>query len=171
MHTILSTGIRGMMRRYAFAMPDGRPVWAGTYFPNDQWKNIVNQFSKLYKEDRNKLEESAQKITEGIASRDAIVINTGEQKYEIKSFAKSTNSLIDKIDWKLGGRKGEPKFPMPNNFDLLLKYNAMTSNQKALDATTLTLNKMAAGGIYDQLGGGLRKLGAYQHTIRYKRNR
>lgn len=138
----------------AFAMPDGRPVWAGTYFPNDQWKNIVNQFSKLYKEDRNKLEESAQKITEGIASRDAIVINTGEQKYEIKSFAKSTNSLIDKIDWKLGGRKGEPKFPMPNNFDLLLKYNAMTSNQKALDATTLTLNKMAAGGIYDQLGGG-----------------
>ena len=138
----------------AFAMPDGRPVWAGTYFPKDQWSDILNQFSKLYKEDKARLEDSAQKITQGIASRDAIEINTGEQKYELEAFEKNTTNLIDKIDWEKGGRKGEPKFPMPNNFDLLLKYHAMTADQKALDATKLTLDKMADGGIYDQLGGG-----------------
>ncbi len=138
----------------AFAMPDGRPVWAGTYFPKDQWSDILNQFSKLYKEDKPRLEDSAQKITQGIASRDAIQINTGEQKYDLTSFARSTQILIDKIDWEMGGRKGAPKFPMPNNYDLLLKYHALTGDQKALEATQLTLDKMAAGGIYDQLGGG-----------------
>ena len=145
---------RGGWPLNAFAMPDGRPVWAGTYFPKDQWSDILNQFSKLYKEDKAKLEDSAQKITQGIASRDAIQINTGEQKYDLKAFAGSTNNLIDKIDWDKGGRKSTSKFPMPNNFDLLLKYHSMTGDQKALDATTLTLDKMAAGGIYDQLGGG-----------------
>lgn len=138
----------------AFAMPDGRPVWAGTYFPKDQWSEILNQFSKLYKEDKARLEDSAQKITKGIASRDAIQINTGEEKYDITSFANNTKNLIDKIDWEMGGRKGVTKFPMPNNYDLLLKYHAMTGDQKALEATVLTLDKMAAGGIYDQLGGG-----------------
>jgi len=139
----------------AFAMPDGRPVWAGTYFPKDQWSDILNQFTKLYKEDKSKLEDSAQKITQGIASRDAIKINTGEQNYSLDEFSANTKNLIDKIDWKQGGRKSNStKFPMPNNYDLLLKYHAMTGDQKALEATELTLDKMAAGGIYDQLGGG-----------------
>ncbi len=145
---------RGGWPLNAFALPDGRPVWAGTYFPNDQWKDILNQFSKLYRDEKKQLEESAQKLTQGIVSRDAIQINSSNQDYLTQNFVTSTNHLINKIDWIHGGRKGAPKFPMPNNFDLLLKYHAITADKKALDGVTLTLNKMAAGGIYDQLGGG-----------------
>ncbi|MDG1717929.1 MAG: thioredoxin domain-containing protein [Saprospiraceae bacterium] len=149
----LITG-RGGWPLNAFAMPDGRPVWAGTYFPKDQWTDILNQFTKIYKDDKAKLEDSAQKITQGIASRDAIQINTGEQNYDLQAYSKSTNNLINKIDWDKGGRKGAPKFPMPNNFDLLLKYHAMTGDKRALEGIVLTLDEMASGGIYDQLGGG-----------------
>lgn len=149
----LITG-RGGWPLNAFAMPDGRPVWAGTYFPKDQWTNILEQFSKMYKEDRQRLEESATKITQGIQSQDAIQFYTGEKEYSIDDFTTYNKKLLDKIDWDMGGRSGAPKFPMPNNYNLLLKYHSMTGDAKGLDATTLTLDKMAQGGIYDQLGGG-----------------
>ncbi len=138
----------------AFAMSDGRPAWAGTYFPKDKWKDILIRFTTLYEDKRARLEDSAYDITKGVASRDAIKINSNEQQYDIEAFAESAKSLIAKIDWTNGGRKGAPKFPMPNNFDLLLKYHSMTGDIEALDGTTITLDKMAAGGIYDQLGGG-----------------
>ena len=138
----------------AFALPDGRPVWAGTYFPKDQWVNILNQFKKLKEEDYGKLKETADKITNGIKSFETIDMGDGSQTYTLETLEEVKNDFIAKIDFEDGGRQGAPKFPMPNNYEFLLQYFYMTGDQKAMEAAKITLDRMAKGGIYDQLGGG-----------------
>lgn len=138
----------------AFALPDGRPVWAGTYFPKDQWTNILNQFKKLKEEEPAKLQELAEKITAGINSSSSLEVVAGESEYTMNGLTSIANDFVGNIDMTYGGRKGAPKFPMPNNYDFLLQYHHMTGDQAALNAATLTLDKMALGGLYDQLGGG-----------------
>lgn len=139
----------------AFALPDGRPIWAGTYFPKDQWINILNQFKDLKANDPDKLQNSADRITEGILSFD----NTNLIDVEDKEFSREVlDSIVDKflfnIDFVKGGRQGAPKFPMPSNYEFLLKYYKASGNESALQAVITTLDKMAYGGIYDQIGGG-----------------
>jgi uncharacterized protein YyaL (SSP411 family) len=138
----------------AFALPDGRPVWAGTYFPKDQWTKILNQFKKLKEEDYQKLKETADKITSGIKSFESIDIGDGSQTYTLETLEKVKTDFIEQIDFVDGGRKIAPKFPMPNNYEFLLQYHYMTKDQKAMEAVKITLDRMAKGGIYDQLGGG-----------------
>ena len=138
----------------AFAMPDGRPVWAGTYFPKKEWTKVLEHFIDLNKNDREKLEEYATQLTEGIQSRAKIEINTGKYTYEPSTLNNITDTFLKNIDFKEGGRKGVQKFPMPNNYEFLLREAVLTKNDKALEAVTLTLDKIAMGGIYDQLGGG-----------------
>ncbi len=138
----------------AFAMPDGRPVWAGTYFPKDEWTKVLEHFIDLKEKDNAKLEEYATQLTEGIQSREKIEINTNKYTYEAATLAKVTKTFLTNIDFREGGRKGSPKFPMPNNYEFLLREAVLSKDAKALEAVTVTLDKMAMGGIYDQLGGG-----------------
>ncbi len=138
----------------AFALPDGRPVWAGTYFPKDQWTKILEQFKNINETDHDKLVESADQLTKGIISMEEIDLVTEELEYTKNELDDIAEKFLSNIDFEEGGRKGEPKFPMPNNYEFLLKYFHFSGNQKALDAVYKTLDKMAMGGIYDQLGGG-----------------
>ncbi|MEM6967468.1 MAG: thioredoxin domain-containing protein, partial [Bacteroidota bacterium] len=138
----------------AFAMPDGRPVWAGTYFPKEEWTKILNNFIKLKEEKPDDLEQFAQQLEQGIQSQDDIVRNTSNQSFSKGKLNSVASNFLDNMDMKKGGRKGAPKFPMPNNHEFLLSYHYLTNNQKALNAVTTTLDKMAYGGIYDHLGGG-----------------
>ena len=138
----------------AFALPDGRPVWAGTYFPKENWMEILEYFQNLYETDRGKLEEYAQQITEGIRTAEEINLRQGDFDFSKASLSGIADQFMRNIDYEWGGRNGAPKFPMPNNWDFLLSYHYRTGDKKALEAVTTTLNKMAMGGIYDQLGGG-----------------
>ncbi len=137
----------------AFALPDGRPVWAGTYFPKDQWMNVLNQFQKMWEEEPEKLNEYAEQLTQGIKQQEEIVLGKPQalQKDHMHAMA---NNLINRVDKKHGGREGAPKFPMPSNYLYLLNYHKMTGVVRSLEAVETTLQKMAYGGIYDQLGGG-----------------
>ncbi len=137
----------------AFALPDARPVWAGTYFPKDQWMNILNQFSTMWTDERDKLDRYAEQLTQGVQQQDQIV--QGAPKDFVRSEAdQMARGMIDRVDKIRGGRQGAPKFPMPSNYRYLLAYHQMTGSQEALDAVKITLDRMANGGIYDQLGGG-----------------
>ena len=138
----------------AFALPDGRPVWAGTYFPKDQWMNVLSQFATLKETNPDRLEESATKITAGIQSTSAVSIKTAQQEYTADQLSEIATDFLSNIDYTDGGRMGAPKFPMPNNYEFLLQYHQLTNNGRALKAATITLDKMARGGIYDQIGGG-----------------
>ncbi len=138
----------------AFALPDGRPVWAGTYFPKKQWLEVLEYFQKLYEEDPEKLEEYATQLTEGIQGQEKLEPAVGDEEFTRTQLDGITTAFLGNIDFKEGGRKGAPKFPMPNNYEFLLKYNYLYGNDKAKEAVTTTLDKMANGGIYDHLGGG-----------------
>lgn len=139
----------------ALALPDSRPIWAGTYFPARKWKEILEYFIKTKAEKPEELLGYADQLTGDIQAAEKIVINTGEQEFN-ESVLKTINlNFLKNIDFKKGGRIGSPKFPMPNNYQYLLNQNYHhPENSKLLEAVTTTLDKMADGGIYDHLGGG-----------------
>lgn len=149
----LLTG-RGGWPLNAIALPDGRPVFAGTYYPTKDWISILKQVSKLKEKDPEKLEDSAEKITQGIKTSDQITVNTSDLNFTTEELKIYNDRIVKLIDFEEGGRTGAPKFPMPNTYDLLLKYYWLTGDQKTKEAVNITLDKMAYGGIYDQVGGG-----------------
>ncbi len=138
----------------AFALPDGRPIWAGTYFPKESWTNILKQFIKEFKEEPAKLEEYAAGLTQGIQQQTSLVAITENPTFQNGLVTGAYKSLLTTIDFKKGGRKGAPKFPMPNVYESLLHYYGNSKDEKALEAVTVTLDNIANGGIYDQIGGG-----------------
>lgn len=138
----------------AIALPDGRPVYAGTYFPKDQWIKVLEYFANMYHTQRGQLEEQAEKISKGIQGMDMLPRQSGPLEITPDDLDQAFESMLPTIDFKLGGKQGAPKFPMPNNWDFLLRYYYHSENRQALDAVTITLTEMAKGGIYDHLGGG-----------------
>ena len=145
---------RGGWPLNAFALPDGRPIWAGTYFQRDQWMKILEQFKNLNEQEPEKLIESAVKITEGISSINTLEVVTEDLSFDNETLSRLSNIFLDNIDYTDGGRTGAPKFPMPNNYQFLMKYLHLSKDEKARRAVELTLDKMAMGGIFDHLGGG-----------------
>jgi len=145
---------RGGWPLNAIAIPNGKPVFAGTYYPRDQWLSILNQIIKVKNETPDKLNDSANKITEGIQSTTVIEVNNNELDFDFSDMTSYANSTLETFDKKYGGRIGEPKFPMPNAYEFLLKQHWLSKDPEMLDVVKTGLDNMAKGGIYDQLGGG-----------------
>jgi len=135
-------------------LPDGRPIWGGTYFSKDQWINALTQISNIYKKEPERFINYANTLEKGIKSLD--VINTNENKTVVssKELEKYVENIASKIDKEHGGFSGAPKFMMPNNIHLLLRTGHQNNDKAVLGLVNLTLEKMAYGGIYDQIGGG-----------------
>jgi hypothetical protein len=138
----------------AFAMPDGRPVWAGTYFPKENWVEILRYFKQEWAKNPEKMKEYADQLTSGVGQMDAVPHPGGEPEFTRPNLDGIAKKFLQRIDFQQGGRKGAPKFPMPNNYQFLLKYHHLSADSKALEAVTATLDHMAYGGIFDHLGGG-----------------
>ncbi|WZL88181.1 thioredoxin domain-containing protein [Salinimicrobium sp. 3283s] len=139
----------------AVALPNGKPFFAGTYFPPEEWKNVLTQITKVYKEDKQSLVETANALTEGIKNTNSLT-DLGTQKNEISEadYLTLLKSWKPRFDTEDGGYQGEQKFPLPVNWDALLQHYYLTQDEEVLQMVQTTLDKMARGGIYDQLGGG-----------------
>ena len=135
-------------------LPDGRPVFGGTYFTKNQWSKILKDVSKLYKENPQKVEEYAQRVTEGIQTSELITLNKEEAVFKNKEVISAITLTKEQLDTINGGFKGAPKFPMPNTLDYLLRYQHHYNDPKLFKYIKTSLTKMAYGGIYDQIGGG-----------------
>lgn len=139
----------------AFALPDGRPIWAGTYFPKKNWIEILQYFIKERDASPEKLEDYATQLTEGLRSLEKLEPTASAAlNFEPEAAAQPVATFLSNFDQQYGGRKGVQKFPMPNNYEWLLQYYQRTGDEQVLAAIQLTLDKMIGGGIYDQLGGG-----------------
>ncbi|MBC8455204.1 MAG: thioredoxin domain-containing protein [Flavobacteriales bacterium] len=134
-------------------LPDGRPIWGGTYFPKDQWINALTQISDLYNKEPERFINYADTLEKGIKSLDIITTNDNQELSSI-DIDKHIGSLVNKIDKKNGGFSGAPKFMMPNNIHFLLRSAYQNNDKETLKLVNLTLEKMAYGGVYDQIGGG-----------------
>jgi len=149
----LMTG-RGGWPLNVVTLPDGRPIWGGTYFKKKQWIDALEQISKTFKESPDKLYEYADKLEQGIKSIDLVSLNTNEAVFEneyIETTVKKWSKQFDNLE---GGMNRSPKFMMPNNYHFLLRYAYQNNDEKLQKYVNLTLTKMAYGGIFDQIGGG-----------------
>ena len=139
----------------AFALPDGKPFFAGTYYSKTGWLSLLKEISKAYKEKKELVIKQADALTKGIAD-EALSFGKTDSVGMVSNVAYQNlfDSVYSKSDTVNGGLKGSPKFPMPAVTEFLLQNYYHTGNKKALDAASITLNKMALGGIYDHLDGG-----------------
>ena len=135
-------------------LPDGRPIFGGTYFTKSQWSKILEDVSKLYKENPQKVEEYAQRVTEGVQTSELITLNKEEAVFKNEEIITAITQSKEQLDTINGGFKGAPKFPMPNTLDYLLRYQHHFNNPELFNYIEKSLTKMAFGGIYDQIGGG-----------------
>ena len=136
------------------ALPDGRPIYGGTYFPKAQWIEMLRQVSDFVKENPGKAEQQAKSLTQGVQSSEMVFLNTEKAEFSEDNLNQIFASWKINIDYNNGGYLRAPKFPLPVGYQFLLHYNYLSQDADALKAVTSTLNKMADGGIYDQVGGG-----------------
>jgi uncharacterized protein YyaL (SSP411 family) len=136
------------------ALPDGRPVWGGTYFRKDEWIDTLEQLQKMYQVAPEKMIDYAEKLHQGIQAI-SIVQNDGSvttnQKLQLENLVTQWKKSFD---WEFGGLARAPKFMMPNNYQFLLRYAHQNQDPELLEFVNLTLTKMAYGGIFDTVDGG-----------------
>ena len=149
----LITG-RGGWPLNCIALPDGRPVYGGTYFPKEQWLDVLSQVSNFVATQPEKTEQQAHSLTESVKTSEQIYYGDESKDFSLYDLDTVFNNWKNNIDFRLGGHLHAPKFPLPVGYQFLLHYSYLTGNNDALKAVTITLDKMAAGGIYDQIGGG-----------------
>jgi uncharacterized protein YyaL (SSP411 family) len=149
----LITG-RGGWPLNCIALHDGRPIWGGTYFQKADWMQALEAVANFYAENEAKTNDYALQLQEGIEQNSLVPIsgkNAETDPLLIPSLLKKWQSYFDT---KHGGTKGAPKFMLPNNWQFLLRAGQQFQDQKITDQVRLTLQKIAFGGLYDQIGGG-----------------
>ncbi len=145
---------RGGWPLNAFALPDGRPFYAATYFPKDNWKKVLSNVAKAYANSYDQLVETAEKLTEGIQLSQELSPVEDINTFKASNYSDFIMNWQKIVDLERGGFKGAPKFPMANSWQFLLQYYQMTEDHFAAEALTKTLDELSSGGIYDQIGGG-----------------
>jgi len=137
-----------------FALPDGRPVWGGTYFRPKEFTELLENVANLFRERKSELEDQAEKLMQGLND---LIVDSGIRSVESitsESIIQSLSDLSIHFDTKNGGFRGAPKFPMPVVWQMLIRHLSLSRNENYRLQLDLTLSRMAYGGIYDQAGGG-----------------
>jgi len=154
---------RGGWPLNCIALPDGRPIYGGTYFTSTQWLDMLQKVLDFVNENPEKAELQAKSLTEGIQTSEMIKLNPEKAAFSLSDLEKIFSNWKRNLDFELGGHKGAPKFPLPVSYQFLLQFNHLTQNSDALNAVIVTMDKMADGGIYDQIGGGFARYSTDQY--------
>ncbi len=139
--------------------PDRKPFFSGTYFPpEDRWgragfPTILRKIADLWKSDRKRLQEDAERLTDALAQSD----RPPAGPLDPKILEETVERFRGEFDSEHGGFGGAPKFPRSIVLELLLRSYARTKKTETLEMIEKTLTAMRAGGMYDQLGGGFHR--------------
>lgn len=144
-----------------FLTPEGRPFFAGTYFPRHRMGNIpgflevLEHIAEIWKNRRPDVEENSRAVVEILNRRVKLEENPNFDAEELLHNA--FDALSTAFDHLWGGFGRAPKFPTPHQLMFLLRYYAKYGNHNALSMVETTLRMMLSGGIYDHLGGGIHR--------------
>ncbi len=142
----------------AVALPDGRPVWAGTYFPKANWLNVLQTFVDLRQNEPDKLEAYARQIAEQLEPEAPLATTPLPEVLDQTVGVRNAERIVRLADPVHGGFGGAPKFPLPIGYAFLLDHLALRGDTDIDSAVAKTVESgllaMARGGIFDQLGGG-----------------
>ncbi|GAA4414531.1 thioredoxin domain-containing protein [Nibrella viscosa] len=156
MEAVHAMGVQGGWPLNVFLMPDAKPFYGLTYLPPRQWANLLTSVRAAFNEHRDQLAESAEGFAGHLNASDIQLYNLtrSDTLFTPETLEQLYRKLALKFDTEKGGMNRAPKFPMPSIYTFLLRYYHHTQNESALRQIIVTLNRMALGGIYDQLGGG-----------------
>jgi uncharacterized protein YyaL (SSP411 family) len=135
-------------------LPDQRPIYAGTYFKKNDWTSLLFNLADYYKQKPEDAQDYATRLTEGIQKYESIPFVETKAEYSNADLELIVNNWKKYFDKTEGGMGTAPKFPMPNNWQFLIRYAHLMQDEEIAGLAKLTLKKMAYGGIYDNLGGG-----------------
>ncbi len=145
-----------------FLTPDLKPFFAGTYFPPDNrygrpgFMHVITELANSFKTERQGLEEMAARLSDALKSH--MTPEKGEETpLEPKLLETAIRALINNYDPVNGGFGAAPKFPHPTELSFMLRYAVRKNDNTILGAAEKSLQKMAYGGLYDQLGGGFHR--------------
>lgn len=136
------------------ALPDQRPVFGGTYFPKPQWKELLEKISSMYQQQSESFEQYAGKLVRALQGMNDPQSLDSKQEVRPEQLQQLFDKILQSTDDQYGGVGSAPKFPLPSVWNGLLYYYILSGEEQALERTLITLDKMAEGGIYDQIGGG-----------------
>ena len=149
----LLTG-RGGWPLNCFVLPDGRPVYGGTYFPRAQWRALLENLADLHAREPHATAEQGEKITARLRQNEFRAAGTDPAARPPVPWKDALASFAARFDRNRGGTGGAPKFPMPCEWEFLLRYGLHSRDPVVLRQVRLTLDRMASGGIHDCLAGG-----------------
>ena len=144
-----------------FLTPSGKPFYGGTYFPPQprygmpSFSQVLLAVADAYKNRRGDLEEQAQRLTDAIGRTGSLSASGGAPGEEVLSEA--TAKLLQYFDEQYGGFGDQPKFPQPMTLEFAMSQYRRGGDEDVLGIAEHTLQQMAAGGIYDHLGGGFHR--------------
>lgn len=145
---------RGGWPLNCFALPDGRPFYGGTYFSKENWLAILEHLVKIWRDERSMVYQQAEELERGIESTSRIPLQAYKAVTSFDVIESAAEKFKKQMDMKNGGFGGAPKFPMPVNLSFLMRYAYISEQEDFHDFTQLSLNRVAQGGLFDQLAGG-----------------
>ncbi|HVU86132.1 MAG TPA: thioredoxin domain-containing protein [Pirellulales bacterium] len=160
---------RGGWPMSVFLTPELKPFYGGTYFPPHArmgmpgFDQVLAAVLDAWKNRRTEVTSAAQRLTDQLTSMTQLAVPA--EAPTAAAFAAAQGELARLFDPREGGIGGAPKFPHAIDLRLLLRLWQRDRNAKTLDMVRLTLDKMAAGGIYDHLGGGFHRYSVDDHWL------
>jgi len=145
-----------------FILPNQKPIYGGTYFRKEDWKNILLNLAAYWQKNKEEAEVYAQNLNQELQDK----LLPRASKTELPKPEAIRNAWIPYLDKIDGGFMGAPKFPLPNSWIFVLKLHSQFSpdgDSELINFFNLTLNRMLEGGIYDQVGGGFARYSTDNH--------
>jgi uncharacterized protein YyaL (SSP411 family) len=170
MRAVVAMTGRGGWPLTVFLTPQGQPFFGGTYFPPESrhglpaFRQVLSTVSSSYRQRGDEIRRSAQDIASRIVSQD-LSPSAPDLELSPKILDQAFQRLSQQFDAKHGGFGGAPKFPQAMILDLLLREWHRSGNSLALRFVETSLEKMARGGICDQLGGGFHRYSVDQRWL------
>ena len=153
---VLMTGSGGWPMNI-IALPDGTPIWGGTYVAKDQWIQVLNQVNEFYKTRKKDVLEYANNVRDGVKKESLIKPIAKKINYSSDFQSELANKAFDFTDKLNGGIGGGQKFPLPSFINFFLRYSKLTSNKEMKFFVKNTLIKISQGGINDRVEGGFHR--------------
>jgi uncharacterized protein YyaL (SSP411 family) len=145
---------RGGWPMNVVCLPDGRPVWGGTYFRKEEWMDTLEQLQQLYLSAPEKMLDYAEKLHQGINAISLVQQPDNNANFDADNLKALVEKWKKSFDWEFGGYSRAPKFMMPSNYSFLLRYTYREKDSELSEFVNLTLTRMAYGGLFDTVGGG-----------------
>ena len=152
---VLMTGSGGWPMNI-IALPDGSPIWGGTYLPKENWINVLTQINELFTNRYDDVLDYSRKLKEGLNPK-KIIKNDFKESELLTQIKDASNVAYESLDKENGGLTSSQKFHLPSMIDFFLKSGYHFKEKKYLDFVDLTLKNIAYGGINDHIEGGFHR--------------